>query len=178
LLNRPFESSLFLSGCWPYLLYQKENHFLVFYKKKRVSEKQKATEHFWTSSFFISGCISCTLFGENGLAAVSSLVLKGFASTFVKNIGFEIVLLPLLCLYYLFMQKLFTHSPCILCRLYCWFWLVFFPPPSVSTVGPALPFTLAALTALSEGFFFSFAISLTPFYYRHQKIISYEYKIC
>lgn len=105
MLNRPFESSLFLSGCWPYLLYQKENHFLVFYKKKRVSEKQKATEHFWTSSFFISGCISCTLFEENGLAAVSSLVLKGFASTFVKNIGFEIVLLPLLCLYYLVYAK-------------------------------------------------------------------------
>lgn len=128
--------------------------------------------------FFISECISCTLFEENGLATVSSLVLKGFANTFVKNIGFERVVLPLLCLYYLFMQKLFTHSPCILCRLYCWFWLVFFPPPSISIVGPALPFTLAALTALSEGFFFSFAINLTSFYYRRQKINSHKYKNC
>ncbi|EPR28440.1 hypothetical protein I656_01911 [Geobacillus sp. WSUCF1] len=42
----------------------------------------------------------------------------------------------------------------MLCFLYCWFWLVRLPPPSASTVGPAFPLTLAALTPRSDGFFF------------------------
>lgn len=46
--------------------------------------------------------------------------------------------------------------------LYWLFWLFTFPPPSRSTVGPAFPFTLAALTPAFDGFFFSFAIGSPP----------------